>query len=84
MRLPQCGVLLGVVLMVVCVRGGNGWEEKEDEKEGYSLAGERGNSSWDPGHPGTWICYSTAGSESPRLSAHDPLSLSLSLSVCRH
>ncbi|CAI8041521.1 Transmembrane protein 144 [Geodia barretti] len=62
--------LLGVFLVSVTGGSASGWSHEEEEED-YSLLllGRRSNSSegtsWKPGSPSTWICYSTAGSITP-------------------
>ena len=49
----------GLWVVAVASEGKESWDEEEGiwEESGS-------NSSWKPGRPGTWICYSTARSKS--------------------
>ena len=73
MHFRHCWVVLGVFLVSATGGSASGWNH-EEEQEDYSLLllGRRSNSSegtsWKPGSPSTWICYSTAGSESSSTS----------------
>ncbi|CAI8041520.1 Transmembrane protein 144, partial [Geodia barretti] len=70
MHFRHCWVVLGVFLVSVTGGSASGWSHEEEEED-YSLLllGRRSNSSegtsWKPGSPSTWICYSTAGSITP-------------------
>ena len=60
-KFPALLLLLSVAVEAAASERDDGWWQDED-----GLLGSNGT-SWDPASPGSWICYSTAGSESLSL-----------------